>query len=519
MIIKFFSTGIGGGAAPVEYLIAVAVLAYDENRNLIRDDNGDPQIVIRDPLPEVLRGNPDQTRDLIDASANKWSYTAGVISFADSDQPNIEEQQEVIDRFEELAFAGMDADQYDCLWVRHIHEGNVELHFCTPRLELTEGKSLNIAPPGHESAFGTLRDQLNKEHRWADPLEPDRAREFKPVKESAERAAARSAIIGALYDQIDGGLITDRTTMIEFFEDAGFEINRRAEKSISVRDPEFSKPFKLEGVLTHENWTADRHAQIAIDRQVGADENRTRRLDAISNEELCERNHGNIRKRAEYNYQRYGHAERTHGADREFETALDTQNVQLLALDIAGDEPERRSSPDRDQSGVELADAKNGDESLWFDQGNRERANVSGLEHDENTGGELHGGRQADHLFGGDEVDDKVPTDRVGTRITWLRGAVDQVIGAIRESHGRFGKTLDQASERNAGIAYRLRGVLEPVTTALTRCVEDVAERVRDLRAGRASLNEQLETITDRRSAITAELEINEHKQSYGLER
>jgi|GEM_PF-4651433 len=259
MIIKFFSNGIGGGAAPVDYLIA------------------------KDPLPEVLRGSPDQTRHLIDASTNQWSYTAGVISFAGSDAADEDAQQEVIDRFEELAFAGLDVDQYDCLWVRHVHEGNVELHFCTPRLELTEGKSLNIAPPGHEAAFNSLRDLLNYEHRWADPLEPDRALEFKPVRESADRAEARSAIIGAIYDQIDGGLITDRLTMIDFLEDAGFEVTRRAEKSISIRDPEFSKPFKLEGVLTHENWTPDRHAQISADRQAGTDADRPRRLDAHMN--------------------------------------------------------------------------------------------------------------------------------------------------------------------------------------------------------------------------------------------
>ena len=40
MIISFFSTGTGGGAAPVDYLTAREVLAYDENRNLIYDGNG-----------------------------------------------------------------------------------------------------------------------------------------------------------------------------------------------------------------------------------------------------------------------------------------------------------------------------------------------------------------------------------------------------------------------------------------------------------------------------------------------
>lgn len=226
MIISFFSSGTGGGVAPVDYLTAHEVLAYDENRNLIRDDFGHPQTKIRDPLPEVLHGNPDQTRDLIDASANKWSYTAGVVSFADNDQPSEDAQQEAIEQFEALAFAGLEADQYDCLWVRHVHEGNVELHFCTPRLELTTGRALNIAPPGHEAPVSTLRDVLNKAHGWADPMEPDLARDFKLVRESADRAEARQVIVSALYDQIDAGLITDRASMVAFFEDTGFEVTR-----------------------------------------------------------------------------------------------------------------------------------------------------------------------------------------------------------------------------------------------------------------------------------------------------
>ena len=37
MLIKFFSNGKGAGAGPVDYLVAREVLAYDSNRDLIRD--------------------------------------------------------------------------------------------------------------------------------------------------------------------------------------------------------------------------------------------------------------------------------------------------------------------------------------------------------------------------------------------------------------------------------------------------------------------------------------------------
>lgn len=38
-----------------------------------------------------------------------------------------------------------------------------------PRLELTTGKSLNIAPPGHEKYFNNIRDYFNYKHGWERP--------------------------------------------------------------------------------------------------------------------------------------------------------------------------------------------------------------------------------------------------------------------------------------------------------------------------------------------------------------
>jgi hypothetical protein len=40
MLTKFFRNGKGAGAGPVGYLVADKVLAYDYNRDLIRDADG-----------------------------------------------------------------------------------------------------------------------------------------------------------------------------------------------------------------------------------------------------------------------------------------------------------------------------------------------------------------------------------------------------------------------------------------------------------------------------------------------
>ena len=92
MLIKFFLNGKGAGAGPVGYLIAREVLAYDANRDLVRDADGQPLTVLRDPLPEVLRGDPSRTEALIDASRHQWTYRAGVISFAAEDAPSEAQQ-------------------------------------------------------------------------------------------------------------------------------------------------------------------------------------------------------------------------------------------------------------------------------------------------------------------------------------------------------------------------------------------------------------------------------------------
>ena len=64
MLIKFTSGGRGGGRTIAEYLTS-------------------PERQGRDHAPpEVVRGDMDRTRDLIDSIERKWSYTHGVVSFA-----------------------------------------------------------------------------------------------------------------------------------------------------------------------------------------------------------------------------------------------------------------------------------------------------------------------------------------------------------------------------------------------------------------------------------------------------
>ncbi len=517
MIISFFSTGTGGGAAPVDYLIAREVLAYDENRNLIRDDTGKPKTKIRDPLPEVLHGTPHQTRDLIDASANKWSYTAGVISFAESDDPSPDAQQEAIELFEALAFAGLDRDQYDCLWVRHSHEGNIELHFCAPRLELSTGKALNIAPPGHENAFASLRDLMNKTHGWADPLEPERAREVRATIEAPTRAQGREALHDWILDQISVGTITDRASMIDALTDAGFEIPRATKNYITAKDPDTGERWRLKGEIFHDDWQAEPPGR-EIERGPGDDPERPRRLDGISAGELQERFQQHCDQRAAYNRDRYQilsqrQQERVGEAERDDPALADD-----LALGDCGDD----LSLDRDGVDGELVldgfDHALRDDGAWpdTDRAGREDMGDAGPEPDRIE--DLHDGANANHLHRDQGALDDLSTDNtpdsIGVRIARIRRTVGDGLRELSQGIARLGETLDQQDRKQGEWLGALRGAIDEITSDVRHHIGRLAARGAELRHASGGVRDQLEISERRREAAERELEARGHDRS-----
>lgn len=305
MLIKFFRNGQGGGSGPVDYLVERDVVAYDQNRNAIRDERGEIMLFAREPLPEVLRGDADRMRALIDACPHQWTYRAGVIAFTAEEAPNPAQQRQVMDAFESLAFAGLEPDQHDMLWVRHTHEGRVELHFVTPRMELVSGRSLNIAPPGYQKHYDALRDVLNKEHGWNDPMAPERTRETVSLIESVRRGDARELIHDWIVQRIETGQIHDRSSMTEALTAPGFDLPRAGKNYITVRDPETAERWRLKGDLFREDWTRENTLERALERSAGQPSRSGSRLDAAALAELRDRLERSLEARASYNRDRY----------------------------------------------------------------------------------------------------------------------------------------------------------------------------------------------------------------------
>ncbi|MCF6305976.1 MAG: relaxase/mobilization nuclease domain-containing protein, partial [Rhodobacteraceae bacterium] len=273
MLIKFFG-GAGSGGGIANYLV-------------------DPDRAGReDAAPEVVRGDIEQTRELIDSTDRKWTYSTGVISFAPEDRPTEAQQDALMDDFERLAFAGLKRDQYDITWVRHSHTsgGRVELHFLTPRTELSSGKAFNIAPPGWERSYAPLRDAYNYENGWARPDDPARSRTLQWTPERTERGDAREAITAYLESAIVTGQIIDRDGIVSALTEAGYETPRLGKNYITALNPETGERWRLKGRIYEKDWTRDEELDrtTARDGQAaeGGDRGGDPRRAAIARERL-----------------------------------------------------------------------------------------------------------------------------------------------------------------------------------------------------------------------------------------
>ena len=258
MIVKFLGNKGGGSAgATIDYL-----LGED------RDRFG----------AVLLSGDPELTQRLADNLDFQNRYTVGVLSF---EEANIEEQQkqEIMQSFEETLLAGLDRDQYDITWIEHTDKGRLELNFVIPNVELSTGKRLQ---PYFDQADRPLvenwKQVTNFDYGLSDPHAPDKAQAIKTLNSQnlPENVKEIKQQIGtAIAEQISNGNIQNRQDVVNTLENAGFEITRQTERSISIKNPDGKRNIRLEGVI-YENRQFDK--QLAEEHsRAGQDYQRTSR--------------------------------------------------------------------------------------------------------------------------------------------------------------------------------------------------------------------------------------------------
>ena len=394
MLVKFFARGVGKGSGPVEYITR-------------KDSPNTGQL--RDPAPEVIRGNPELTTQLIDGLDFQYKYNSGVLSFAVEDAPTEKDQQAIIDSFEEYAFAGINQDSYNTLWVRHTHTGSdrVELHFVTPKVELDTGKSLNIAPPGWHGYFKPWQTYWNIKEDWARPDDLSRQRVYQPgyqalIDAEKQRAGMLAAtnpkqqLTDYITQRIEAGLVTNQNDIVKSFAELGLEIPRQGKNYITVVDPETLNRYRLKGGIYEASWRLGGQSQEedrSREQTPGADSRaRTRGTEATTEDpkpqdldQLQDRIRELAISRASYHISRYGgeppslqkilEPTMDLAVDRSRESLSGYLGRKLGADRILVDANYPETNPTRAAKPRNLTATRNSQSSQEPNQGNKDRRN------------------------------------------------------------------------------------------------------------------------------------------------
>lgn len=258
MLHGFSKYGTGGGAGPVEYFLDAQ--AYDKEKGAWYK---------RDPLPEVIEGDPQTMVRMIDALPYVHKYTSGVLSFTEADTERLKALEgtrfeeaiyDITSRFKDMLFAGIREEHRHILIVAQMHLGRLEMHYVTPRCNYEIDRAWNPAPPGKKKfeQMDAFVDVVNVKYGLDDPRDPLRTRVIKlpqwlPDGEKYTREKLHSVFKQAVID----GVIESRTELLELSKKAGFEITRVGSNYISMKPPGHEKAFKFKGEIYDARFTSN----------------------------------------------------------------------------------------------------------------------------------------------------------------------------------------------------------------------------------------------------------------------
>ncbi len=220
--------------------------------------------------PQILRGDRETVATLIDSIPFQRRYTSGVLSFHADDRVTPKIQSEIMDRFEDIAFAGLERERRSILWVRHDDkDARVELHFIVPKIDLATRKSINIAPPTPASRllWDTFRSAINLRYGFRDPDRPE-CQQLVSIPGHVAKLSAqarrlgksvkpdvRQAIAQRVLEQAQAGRIRNRADSVTFLKDAGFSVTREGVSYLTVELPGTKERIRLKGDLFREHWS------------------------------------------------------------------------------------------------------------------------------------------------------------------------------------------------------------------------------------------------------------------------
>ena len=201
---------------------------------------------------KTLSGDPELTKRLSDSLSFQNRYTVGVLSFEEGNLPD-EHKRAIMESFESSLLAGLDKEQYNMTWIEHTDKDRLELNFVIANVELTSGKRLQ---PYFDRVDRPLvenwKQVTNHEYNLTDPHDPEKAQAIKTLNSQnlpQDIRKIKEQIGKVISQQIEKGSITDRKDVIDTLQQAGFEIVRQTDKSISIKNPDGKRNIRLEGII------------------------------------------------------------------------------------------------------------------------------------------------------------------------------------------------------------------------------------------------------------------------------
>lgn len=310
MLVRFFSRGRGGSAGPINYLLGRK-----------RDRVG----------ASVLRGDVQQTADLIDSLQFRRRYTSGCLSFAEQTMCG-KTKNTIMNEFEGAIFAGLDRDQYDILWIEHTDKDRIELNFVIPNVELLSGKRLQ---PYYDRAD---RNRINHFQQWinakfdlADPNDPARKRVLTTAADlPKDKELAAHSITNGLLALVNQGAITNRKGVIDALASNGFTITRETKSSISIAVEGSDKPLRLKGAIYEREFSFDASSESIRAQCEAAERDYRATLNARCDASLAAFNSALAAKQKAF-AQRYSR-DRAAFADVDKATSVDKSNSDAVTL-------------------------------------------------------------------------------------------------------------------------------------------------------------------------------------------
>ena len=400
----------------------------------------------------ILQGDPDLSLDIANNLNYAQKYTVGCLSFEEEEIPE-ETKAELMERFENMVFAGLEPEQYNICWIEHTDKNRVELNFFIPNVELESGKRFQ---PYYDKNDRNLWDNFQKinnhEFNFSSPDDPQKKQTLITQQNlPKDKKQALESIDKGLTALAQQGKIKCRDDVIKALESNGFEIARITKKSISLKTE--GQNLRLKGEFYNEDFRIGTDFSDEIRRRTEEYRSRSAERYKHAQEEFNSR----VGKRREYNekhYKRHRKEDQKTNLSNSINASIDhihnniIDNDRSVGLQFLRDEEEqqrdhkisdniqgiyRQERPDNTEMWGRLLRSDRSEKTAIHENDQQEKTNIS----------TNHNIKKSDAEKG--KIDNEQSTS--------IRASIKRI---VRKSQERFKKIFEFAESRTRDFALKV---------------------------------------------------------------